>query len=166
MAELGTQDPASGEPRKADPASTGASTGLWVGATVSFLLASFGMVQIRDKFFGGYSSGDWPNHPYTWHFIPSLAGILAAWYVAGRIWSHRRGLGIRSGLGALGAAASPMLGLTVAWTWYGLIDERYHPYGGCHIPVLCHDVWPSSVIYWATPWIVLGAIQLWRVWRS
>lgn len=115
------------------------SAGYWVGLTVCGLLASLAMVQIRARLGGGFPRGDWPEYGYTWHFLPAFLGALGLWYVAARIWSRRRGLPTRSGLAALGLAASPMLGLVIAWCWYGLTGTQFHAAGGCRTPVLCHD---------------------------
>jgi hypothetical protein len=141
------------------------STGYWVGLTVSVLLASLSMVQIRSKLFDGFPTGDWAEHGYTWHFIPPFLIVLGVWYVAALVWSRRRGFPARVGLAALGSAASPMLGLVIAWDWYALTGTQFHAAGGCHTPVLCHDALPHAIAVWAGPWIAWGAFRIWKMWR-
>ncbi len=139
------------------------SVGLWVGLTVAFLLASLAMVQIRCKVFGGFPCGDWPAHGYTWHFWPPF--LLLLWFVAARAWSGRHGQPLRKGFRVHGEAASPMLGLVLAWAWYGLTDPQFHS-PACTIPVVCHDVMPFSIVIWSLPWFAWASLGIWRAWRS
>lgn len=141
------------------------SAGFWVGFTVCFLLASLSMVQLRCKFTGGFPCGDWPKHGYTWHFWPSFLLFLFLWFLAAQVWSRRRGRALREGLRVHGEAASPMLGLVLAWAWYGLTGPQFH-YPNCTVPLLCHDTVPFSVLVWSLPWLVWGGWRLWQAWGS
>lgn len=144
----------------------GLRTGLWVGATACFLVASLGMVQIRSKIYGGFPSGDWPRDGYTWHFLPALVLSLAVWLVAAHFWSKRHDPGLRQAMERLGEGTAPLLGLVVTWSWYGLTGPQFHAAGGCDTPVLCHDVTPASVVIWAAPWIIWAGIRVWKAWAA
>ena len=134
--------------------------GLWVGLTTAFLISSLAMVQLRCKVTGGYPCGDWPLHGYTKEFWPSFLVALAAWGLAARLRAHRTRSVWAHALDEMGRASAPMLGLVLAWVWYGLTGDAFHPAGGCTIPVLCHDVMPSAIVVWAGPWVIWGS---WRV---
>lgn len=124
-----------------------AAAGIWVGLTVSFLLASLAMVQLRCKVTGGYPCGDWPRDGYTWQFWPAFLLLLLVWAATAAVWTRRAGRSFWRGVEAHGEAASPMLGLVVAWAWYGLTGPQFHP-PACTTPVLCHvpcpGAWPSG----------------------
>jgi hypothetical protein len=137
----------------------------WAGITVIFLLASLTMVQLRCRVTGGYPCGDWPKDGYTWHFWPVFLGLCFFWLVGAWVWSRGRGRSLAEGFDAYGNAASPMLGLTLTWSWYGLSGPQFHP-PKCGIPVLCHDVLPGSMALWALPWIVWAAARLISLWRK
>jgi len=143
---------------------TRADTGIWMGLVASFLLASLAMVQFRCRITGGFPCGDWPKDGYTWHFWPPFLLLLFGWLVAGRLWSQRGGCPLAEGLGAQGAAVSPMVGLVLAWAWYGLTGPQFHR-PACTIPVICHDVLPGSVAVWSLPWILWSIGRLVRLWR-
>lgn len=135
-------------------------SGVWIGLTVSYLLASIGMVQVRAKVFGGYPSGDWPVDGYTWHFVPVFVLIVAAWWLVSVWVSRRRGLSIGTVFRALGSRASPMLGLVIAWSWYGLTGEQFHASGGCTTYPLCHDSGPFLILMWSAPWLLWGGYRV------
>ncbi len=134
----------------------------WAGLTVNFLLASLAMVQFRCKISGGYPCGDWPTDGYTWHFWPVFLVLCLLWLIGARLWSRRRGRPFAEGFQAYGEAASPMLGLTLTWAWYGLTGPQFHP-PACTVPLLCHDVLPGSVALWGLPWIAWGTVRVLRV---
>ncbi len=138
--------------------------GIWIGLTVAFLLASLGMVQLRCKVTGGYPCGDWPRDGYTWHFWPAFLTILFIWLLAAQLWSRRRRRELGEALRAHGEAASPMLGLVLAWAWYGLTGPQFHR-PDCTTPILCHDAAPFSIAVWSLPWVVWGAWQIAVLWR-
>ncbi len=91
--------------------------------------------------------------------------LLLLWFVAARTWSGQRGQPLREGFRVRGEAASPMLGLVLAWRWYGLTVRNSHS-PACTIPVLCHDVMPSGIVVWSLPWFAWGSLSIWRAWRS
>lgn len=136
--------------------------GVWTGLVVCFLAASIGMVQIRAELFGGYPSGDWPRDGYTWHFVPAFAAAVLLWLAVA--WWYRRssGASVAIALERVGRAASPMLGLAIAWSWYGLTGPRFHAAGGCDVYPLCHDTGPGLIVVWSAPWLGWG---LWNVIR-
>lgn len=144
---------------------TGFASGLWTGLIVTFLLASLGMVQMRAKLFEGFPSGDWPRHGYTWHFLPAFAMATFLWFLAA--WRYGRGsrAALSVALERVGRAASPMLGLVIAWSWYGLTGSQFHASGGCHIYPLCHDSGPGLILVWSAPWVVWGVFNVIRVIR-
>ena len=139
--------------------------GLWIGVTAASLVASLAMVQIRCKFSENFACGDWPWDGYTWHFWPPFLLLLLVWTRAARVWSQRVSRSMYEGLCAHGEAASPMLGLVVAWGWYGLMGRQFHA-PACTIPVLCHDAMPLSIVLWSAPWIVWGVWRISLLWRT
>jgi hypothetical protein len=140
--------------------------GVWVGLTVAFLLSSLAMVQLRCKASGGYYfCGDWPRDGYTREFWPPFILVLAAWGLAARERARRMSASWTEALDDLGQASSPMLGLVLAWVWYGLRGAEFHPWGGCNIPVLCHDTMPFAILVWSGPWVIWGAWRLVRAWK-
>jgi len=139
-----------------------ADAGIWIVLTVSFLLAGIGMVQVRAKLFGGYPSGDWPVDGFTWHFVPVFLLVVAGWWVAAAWAGRGKGLSTGDALRRLGLEASPMLGLVIAWSWYGLTGEQFHAAGGCTTYPLCHDSGPLLILVWSAPWLLWGG---WRVVR-
>ena len=141
------------------------SPGVWVGLTVVFLWASLAMVQLRCKVTGGFPCGDWPKDGYTWHFWPPFLLLLLLWFVAARLWRQRFGQALGEGVRAHGEAASPMLGLVLAWTWYGLTGPQFH-FPECTVPLLCHDTLPFSIVIWSVPWVVWGALNILAIWRT
>jgi hypothetical protein len=144
----------------------GFGSGLWSGLVVAFLLASVGMVQIRAKVFGGYPSGDWPRDGYTWHFLPAFAAVTLLWVATARRYGHRAGTSLRTSLERVGRAASPMLGLVVAWSWYGLTGPEFHAAGGCDVYPLCHDTGRALIVIWSAPWMAWGLWNLRRLFRG
>jgi hypothetical protein len=122
------------------------------------------MVQLRCKVTGGFPCGDWPRDGYTWHFWPAFLTIFFIWFLAAEAWSRRRGRTLGDGLRAHGEAGSPMLGLVLAWAWYGLTGPQFHP-PNCTAPLLCHDTLPFSIAVWGFPWMFWGAWQIVVLWR-
>lgn len=145
-----------------DGGGTDTDAGVWIGLTVSFLLASIGMVQVRAKVFGGYPSGDWPMHGYTWHFVPVFLLIVGGWWILSAWTGRRRRRPTREVFRDLGDRASPLLGLVVAWSWYGLTGEQFHASGGCTTYPLCHDSGPFLILIWSAPWILWGGYRVAR----
>lgn len=141
------------------------SPGVWIGLTVSYLFASLAMVQIRCKVTGGFPCGDWPVHGYTWHFWPPFLSVLLLWFFAGRVWSRRFGRRQWEALCTLGEAVSPMLGLVLAWCWYGLTGPRFH-LPDCTVPLLCHDSFPAGILVWSLPWCAWAAWRSVSIWRT
>lgn len=140
--------------------------GIWIGAASSFLVASLAMVQIRSKIFGGYPSGDWPEDGYTWHFLLGFGACLLVWAAVAMLWSRRRSTSFRHGLERVGVACAPLLGLVLAWSWYGLTGDQFHQAHGCDTYLLCHDVGPSPVVVWSAPWVIWAGIRLVRLWTG
>lgn len=143
--------------------SNGTDSGIWIGLTVCFLLASIGMVQVRSRVFGGYPLGDWPAHGYTWHFLPVFLGLVGGWWFLSLWVSRRSECPLGDVFRALGDRASPMLGLAVAWSWYGLTGEQFHASGGCRTYPLCHDSGPFLIFVWSAPWLLWGGYRIIRL---
>ena len=141
------------------------SAGLWIGLVVAALLSSLAMVEIRCKVFGIPPCGDWPKLGYTWHFWPPFAVILLAWVLGARLWSERRRLSLVDGLVSHGLAVAPMLGLVVAWGWFGLTGPQFHA-PACTMPILCHDAMRLSIVIWSAPWTIWGMWNIGSLWRT
>lgn len=127
--------------------------GVWIGLTVGGLLSGIGMVQLRCKT-GAYPCGDWPRHGFTWHFLVVFALFVMGWWLL-----TRRS---RSSFNETGLAMAPMLGLAVAFSWYGLTGAQFHA-PICDTPILCHDAMRGSIIIWSSPWLILGAVSISRL---
>lgn len=140
------------------------SAGLFVGITIAFFLSSLMMVQLRCKFSAGFPCGDWPRHGYTWHFWPAFFLVLGLWLALAKMWSHRTSRSYFDALRLHGDAAGPMLGLVIAWAWYGLVGPEWHR-PACTVPLLCHDTVPFSIAIWSFPWIAWGAWRIRAMWR-
>ena len=139
--------------------------GIWIGLTVSFLLASIAMVQLRCKVTGGYPCGDWPRDGYTWHFLPPFLLLLLLWSLAAQALAVRTRQRWADMVSLLGETVSPMLGLILAWAWYGLTGPQFHP-PKCTVPLLCHDVVRSGIVFWSLPWVIWGMYSLVGLWRG
>lgn len=114
---------------------------------------------MRCKLTQDYPCGDWPVHGYTWHFIPPFLLVLASWLLLARLVSWRNRIPVADAAAQVGSATSPLLGLTISWSWYGFTGPAFHP-PICEFPILCHDVLSASILVWTTPWII------WAGWRT
>lgn len=140
--------------------------GILIGLTICFLASGIGMVQLRCKgpLAGDFPCGDWPRDGFTYHFWLALLPTLGVWSLAATSWANRAHRSLLDGLAELGETASPMLGMILGWSWYGLTGDQFH-LPACKTPILCHDVVRSSLVIWISPWILWAALRLGAMWR-